>query len=201
MPLDPRHEAAMATMSGLDPREFRNAYLRDRAALDRGTMEADEYWRRLLARGGVEATPELLQRIEREDSLGWSQVNTTVVSWSYELREAGFRTGVLSNMPFEKLRFMRSDSRFRWISDFSVAFWSCEHKLIKPEASIYRAFLKEMGSAPEECLFLDDVQENVDGAHAVGIPAILFRSATEAATELQSAWGLPVTRLRNGNLK
>ena len=198
LPLDPSHEAAMMALTHLGQRQFRAAYLRDRAEFDRGTMSADEYWRRMFEAGGVEATPELLARVEREDVLGWSRVNTRVVAWSYELRGAGYRTAILSNMPCVKLTFMRANGEFAWLKDFPVAVFSCEHRLIKPEPSIYRLCLEKLGSSPEECLFLDDVRENADGARAVGIHAFVFESAESAADQLERDWALPVEKLRDG---
>lgn len=169
--------------------------------LDRGTLPADDYWSRILAAGGVEPTPELLARIEREDALGWSRVNTRVVDWSYELRGAGFRTAILSNMPCEKLAFMRSEGQFRWIDDFHVTVFSCEFRLVKPEPSIYRLCLEKLRAEPRECLFLDDVPLNVEGAHAVGLPALVFTTADEMSGELERDWRLPVRRLRDGGKK
>ena len=188
----------MIALTGLSEAGFHDVYRRDRIELDRGTLDSDEYWRRIFSAGGVKATPELLKRIELEDALGWSRVNQRVVDWSYELRDAGFRTAILSNMPTDKLKFMRADGTFRWISDFQVAVFSCEHRLVKPEPSIYRLCLEKLDASPEECIFLDDVPENAEGARAVGIPAIVFRSADEAAAELARDWGLPVRRLRGG---
>ncbi len=188
----------MMDLTHLHGPQFFTEYRRDRIELDRGTLDTDEYWRRLFAAGGVPATPELLQRIEREDALGWSRVNRRVVDWSYELRRAGYLTAILSNMPSEKLKFMRADRQFSWIKDFDVTVFSCDYLMVKPESSIYRLCLQKLGVTPEECIFLDDVPENAEGARAVGISAMVFRSADEAAVELERDWGLPVGRLKNG---
>ena len=198
LPLDPAREAAMERLARLPHERFQEVYQRDRIELDRGTIPTDEYWRRILAAGGVEATPALLSRIEREDALGWSRVNHRVVEWSSELRDAGVRTAILSNMPFEKLAFMRSDGQFRWIDDFQVTVFSCDCRLVKPEPSIYRLCLERLGAQPEECLFLDDVAVNVEGARAVGLPALQFTTSERMTSVLEKDWGLPVRRLRDG---
>lgn len=198
LPLDPEREAAMMELTHLHGAEFYSAYRKDRIELDRGTLDTDEYWRGLYTAGGVAATPALLARIEREDALGWSRVNRRVVDWSYELRQAGYLTAILSNMPSQKLKFMRADAQFDWIRDFDVTVFSCDHLLVKPEASIYRLCLQKLGVTPQECIFLDDVPENAEGARAVGIHAMVFGSADEAAAELEREWALPVARLRNG---
>ncbi len=198
LPLDPEREAAMMALTRLSRTDFLAAYRHDRIELDRGTLDTDEYWRRLFAAGGVTATAELLARIEREDALGWSRVNRRVVDWSYELRQSGYRTAILSNMPSQKLKFMQEDGQFQWIRDFDVAVFSCQHLLVKPEPAIYRLCLEKLGASPGECIFLDDVPENAAGARAVGIAAIVFRGPAEAAPELERDWGLPVRGLRNG---
>ncbi len=198
LPQDPVRAATMASLCRLPPREFSRLYVRDRLEFDRGTLTTDAYWRRLLAAAGVEPTPELIARIENEDSLGWTRVNPRVVAWAAELRRAGLRTAILSNMPTDKLAFMRARPDFDWMGEFDVAIFSCTYSLVKPEEAIYRLCLEQLGCAPGECLFLDDSPVNVEGARAVGIQAILFRSADEAAPILSQTWGLPVRSLVNG---
>ncbi len=52
-------------------------------------------------------------------------------------------------------------------------------RLVKPHAPIYELALARFGLAPHEALFVDDRQDNVDGAAAVGMHAVPF---TDAAT-------------------
>jgi putative hydrolase of the HAD superfamily len=198
LPQDSVRAATMASLCGLGIQEFHSVYLRDRLELDRGTLATEEYWRRILAAGGVEPSPELIARIEREDALGWTRVNQRVVRWCAELRRAGYRTAILSNMPTDKLSFMRDSGRFAWIGEFDMAVFSCEHALVKPEQEFYQRCLDLLGAAPRECVFLDDSAVNVEAARAIGIGAMVFRSAEEAAVELERKWGLPVSSLVDG---
>jgi epoxide hydrolase-like predicted phosphatase len=142
---------------------------------------------------------DLAVRIEREDALAWTRINDAVVRWGAELRAAGYRTAILSNMPSAKLSFMRAGGSFRWIDDFQPAIFSCEHALVKPEPEIYRLCLEKLALDPDNCLFLDDVPANVETARALGIHAYHFHSAAAAADELARAWGVPVQSLRNGS--
>jgi putative hydrolase of the HAD superfamily len=199
LPQDPARVATMASLCGLSTETFLSLYRRDRLELDRGTLPTEEYWKRILEAGGGESGPDLAARIEREDALAWTRINGAVVRWGAELRMAGYRTAILSNMPSAKLSFMRASSSFRWIDDFQPAIFSCEHAMVKPEPEIYRLCLEKLAIAPEECLFLDDVPANVETARALGIHAHNFRSAAAAAAELERAWGVPVRSLRNGS--
>ena len=196
LPQDPARVATMASLCGLSTEEFRSAYGRDRSELDRGTLSAEEYWSRILQTAGVPADPELVTRIEREDSLGWSGINQAVVDWSAELRAAGYVTAILSNMPATKLSFMRATGAFDWIKEFRPAIFSSEYLLVKPEPEIYRLCLKKLALDPGMCIFLDDVLQNVEAARALGIHSLHFRSPAEAVSALNGHWGLPVEALK-----
>jgi putative hydrolase of the HAD superfamily len=199
LPQDPARVATMASLCGLSIEQFRSAYGVDRSELDRGTLSADTYWSWIMQSGGVEPDPELIARIEHEDSLGWTGINQVVVDWSAELRAAGYLTAILSNMPTAKLSFMRATGSFNWINMFRPAIFSCDYLIVKPEPEIYRLCLKKLAVDPDRCIFLDDVLQNVEAARALGINAVHFRSPAAEAAELELRWGLPVSRLRNGS--
>jgi putative hydrolase of the HAD superfamily len=65
-----------------------------------------------------------------------------------------------------------------------VAFSSCYVGLRKPDPAIYRRALDILGSDPKRTLFIDDRQENVDGAVGVGMRAIRFTGAEALRSEL-----------------
>jgi len=67
---------------------------------------------------------------------------------------------------------------------FKVAFSSCYVGLRKPDPAIYRRALDILGSTPNRTLFIDDRQENVDGATGVGMKAIRFTGAGALRAEL-----------------
>ena len=58
--------------------------------------------------------------------------------------------------------------------------------VIKPDPAIYRLLLDRYSLNPEECVFLDDIQKNLDAAKAFGIHTILFRSMEQAREELRA---------------
>ena len=51
---------------------------------------------------------------------------------------------------------------------------SAEERCVKPDPRIYRILLERYGLRAEECLFVDDVPANVEGARARGMEAFLF---------------------------
>jgi putative hydrolase of the HAD superfamily len=199
LPQDPAAARAMAGLCGLLPLErFLPLYAKDRLAWDKGTVNLAGYWGPLLAAGGRQATPEVLDALLRHDIAGWTRVNERVVRWAAALRRAGFHTAILSNMPQEILDDMWRQPRLAWMEGFEVRVFSCEAGLVKPETAIYRLCLEKLGAEPGTTVFLDDVARNVAGAQGAGIQGLLFRSAREAAEEIERRWGLPVAELREG---
>jgi glucose-1-phosphatase len=59
---------------------------------------------------------------------------------------------------------------------FRKVFNSCELGLRKPEPAAFRAISAEIGHPLDRILFFDDTPVNVDGARAIGMPAVLVRS-------------------------
>jgi putative hydrolase of the HAD superfamily len=75
-------------------------------------------------------------------------------------------------------------SKFGLRDYFQVAFSSCYVGLRKPEAAIYRRTLDVLGRPAERVLFIDDRQQNVDGARNAGMKAIRFEGADALRGEL-----------------
>jgi glucose-1-phosphatase len=98
------------------------------------------------------------------------------------VKAAGYRTLLLSNTDPERFAFVRR--RFPEILFFDDYVLSYELKLLKPDRAIYLAAAVKAGGRPEECVFIDDMEENVKGAVETGLRGILYRPETDLAAEL-----------------
>jgi FMN phosphatase YigB (HAD superfamily) len=56
--------------------------------------------------------------------------------------------------------------------------------MAKPDPAIYKLALDRLGTRPEETLFIDDKQPNIDAARALGIVPILFTSVERLREQL-----------------
>ena len=63
---------------------------------------------------------------------------------------------------------------------------SFEAKSIKPEAKIFHAVVEKFGIKPEETLFLDDSQKNLDAAAKMGFQTLLITPGSEFFELLKS---------------
>lgn len=56
----------------------------------------------------------------------------------------------------------------------------------KPNPKIFEEALRRLGAKPEECIFVDDTEENVQAARLLGMKVILYRDFVSFRAELES---------------
>jgi epoxide hydrolase-like predicted phosphatase len=101
--------------------------------------------------------------------------------------ELGIPTGLISNS---------------WVMDhyteeirelFDVVIISAEVGLHKPQPEIYRLAAERLGLEPEDCIFVDDLRENVEGAEAVGMTGVLHRDVDETIARVDELLGVALS--------
>ena len=65
--------------------------------------------------------------------------------------------------------------KFLPLDFFTGVFVSSDYLMLKPDVEIYKTFLNKYGLKGEECLFVDDREENVSGARKAGMQAFCFK--------------------------
>jgi FMN phosphatase YigB (HAD superfamily) len=113
------------------------------------------------------------------------ELNTPIVPVIAHLQSAGYRTGVLSNTCECHWDYCASGRYALLPGAFEQLILSWEVQSMKPEPEIYRAAIEAAGVPADEIFFVDDRHENVDGALAVGIDAVLFESVPKCVAELK----------------
>jgi putative hydrolase of the HAD superfamily len=68
---------------------------------------------------------------------------------------------------------------------FDKCYFSNEVHLVKPEPAIFNYILKDSGFLPEECLFLDDGQINIEMASGMGFHTYLVKPYEDLAPLFQ----------------
>ena len=88
------------------------------------------------------------------------------------VKREGYRIFVLSNASD---LFYVYFPKFLPLSFFDGVFVSSDYLMLKPDIEIYNAFLEKYGRAADECLFIDDREENVNGARKAGMNGFCFK--------------------------
>lgn len=179
----------MAKMFGVEKTSFRALWEKNRGAYDRGDLTAEAYWTALAKDAGAGIDGEQLEQVYKWDIEMWANANAQMVNWVRQLRQAGIKTGLLSNMHPAMIAHLREN--FDSLDLFDFITFSAEVRLIKPDAAIYEHTLQRLGAKAEETLFVDDREINVKGARDLGIHAVQFRSVEQLRKDL-SAMEFPV---------
>jgi putative hydrolase of the HAD superfamily len=74
---------------------------------------------------------------------------------------------------------------------FEVVVDSSRVGLRKPDPRIYELTLERLGLPAQACLFVDDVEHNIDAARTVGLRAVWFRDTEQAIAELEAQLSQP----------
>jgi epoxide hydrolase-like predicted phosphatase len=155
--------------------------------LERGEISEDDFIDRLS--DGLE--PILGHRPHlhhfRQKFWGALEPNGEMIELMRKLKASGLKMAMLTNNVREWEPLWRSmlpvDEIFEEIVD--SAFVGCR----KPEARIYELTLERIGMQAGACLFVDDLQPNIEGAEAAGMNAVHFRDNEQAIAEIRAALG------------
>jgi|SRR5579871_242052 putative hydrolase of the HAD superfamily len=104
----------------------------------------------------------------------------------FESLRKSFRLGLLSNTdPIHVAHLEATYDFFRFFPK-STRTYSCSVGASKPSPLIFRDALKTLRAKAEESVFIDDIQQYVEGARSLGIHGIHYQNPTQLREELNS---------------
>ena len=135
---------------------------------DMGVLSFDQVAEELAAYRGVE--PKFAREMINI-AIGKQETIRPTEKLIDELKAAGYKLYVLSNMSREFIDFLRTKEVYSYFDGDVV---SCEVGVVKPMPQIYDILLDRFALVPSQTLFIDDRKENVEAAEAKGINAFHF---------------------------
>lgn len=110
-----------------------------------------------------------------------AQVNAKVIQIAQALKEKGVLLPLLSNIsPFQVKIF----KNLHYFIPFDPLLFSCEIGFKKPDPRIFEFLLEKIALEAQECLFIDDDEQNVRAANNLGINGIQFHSVQKLICDL-----------------
>ena len=166
-------EALLARIraGGLDPllREYES-----------GRIGAEAFSRGVAGLAGLEVAHD-------EFAAAWADIftlNEPVARLVAELKRLGYVLVLGSNT--NDLHAGRFRVQFaEALAPFDALVLSYEIGHVKPSREFYLACAEAAGVAPGDCVFVDDMPENVEGARAAGLAALLYRDPVELRADLR----------------
>lgn len=170
--------ARLANIAGVPMSRFNELYWAKRADYDKALLSAAEYWSDVAQQAGAKLTPQAIEELIELDITSWMQFDPPMWDWIGQLRAAGKRVAMLSNMPRELGTALKT--RTNRLDSFDHVTLSYQVRAAKPEPAIYEHCLEGLNLSPEQTLFFDDKIANVQRAESLGIHAIQFIGSAQA---------------------
>ena len=182
LPPDPKAYAELLRITGLSSARLDSFYWADRHAYDEGTLTGFAFWQKIAGDAGLDLKQSDLEELNLWDARMWTTQNDAMLAWQLKLKQRGILTAILSNLG--DTVHANIEREFAWLSRFNVLVWSYELRIAKPDPAIYRHTLKELSVRPEEALFVDDKQVNIDAARALGMKGSVFTTVAALRADL-----------------
>ncbi len=171
---------AAAEKFKLDRKDFEARHGLANPAFERGEMTLDEYLERTIFYKKRTFSPEEFKKF----MYAQSQSLPESLEFARKLARSGrFLIAAMNNESAEMNAYRIE--RFALRDIFTAFFSSCYVGIQKPDAEIYDMGLYVLQRSAGESIFVDDREENIEGARKVGITAILFRNTTQLAADLK----------------
>ena len=143
--------------------------------------------------GGGNAVGEIaMQIVRRWEQAAQFELYDDVVPALRELRGRGLKLGLISNTSRDLGAFVR-----HFALDVDAWIASGSYGKVKPSPLIFRAALELVGCEPSDALMIgDSIEDDVEGARAVGMRALLLDRAgrfPDAEGRIESLAELPGT--------
>ena len=178
---------AAAEKFGLDWDEYSERHEKVAHAIETNRLALERYLDR-----AIFYRPRSFTREEFSDFIfAQSQRKPDSFKIAEELAQSGRYFMATLNNEILELNVFRIE-KFGLARYFSVFFSSCFLGLRKPDEAIYRMVLQITQRAPQECLFIDDREVNLECPRELGINTILFKDAAQLRTEL-IRYGIAIT--------
>ena len=152
-------------------------------ALETESVSEDEFGERFGELLELDDRTRLIERM-----FGGVHADERMLAAVRRARAAGLRTGLISNS-----MGAGSYDRSLFPELFDGVVISGEVGMHKPQPEIFRLGAERAGVAPEQCVFVDDLRENCEGAEAVGMTAVLHRGAETTLPELERLLGVALS--------
>ncbi len=147
---------------------------------DRGVLSPEELLDCFIA-NAPEYAKEI--RLARDSADRMHDLLPYAVDWVKSLKERGYHLYILSN--YSKFAQEACAYKMEFLPYMDGVVFSYQCKMIKPEPDIYQYLLDTYHLNPEECVFLDDRQVNIEAARQAGMHGILFQNYEQGSAELE----------------
>lgn len=108
--------------------------------------------------------------------------NKPLFNYIIELKD-DYKIGMLSNASGNWLEQLFTPDQ---IALFNAVKLSYELGYVKPDPRAYIAIAEALATDPKECIFVDDIESQLDGARQTGMKTVLYENFEQTRDELEN---------------
>ena len=147
---------------------------------DKGLVAEEKFWLEFsdaIGKTMPEECSEKAHKMYRDNFVFFSEV----IELIKKLKKQGFQLSILSNMFPYQAEIVRENNEDAL---FDNIFISCERGLKKPDLEFYELVIKEINVSPQECLFIDDKEENLLPVEKLGMKTVLAKNPEQIVKDV-----------------
>lgn len=151
----------------------------------KGKYTKESFWKKVLSHFNLSEDDEMNPTTLSAAYIGSYVLYADVLALVEELKSS-YQIGLLSNLTPEMRDHIRATHHTP--EYFATEVYSCDPGVgvLKPDQEAFDTILNRMGRKPEECIFIDDSENNILAAQALGMQTIHFKNKAEALAEIST---------------
>ena len=169
-----------ANALGVSPQDYKKAQLQAEPEFTLGLISEKQFWQKICS--------QLAVALPRTNSLWYEAFKSVyrprqdVFDLALQLKNLNFKTALLTNTEKPAMKFFLEQN----YTAFTALTFSCAENVAKPSPAVYKITLEKLDCLPESAVFIDDRPDFIEGAQALGIKTILYRTFGQLVQELNS---------------
>ena len=172
--------AGITNILNVTDEQFYQAYYRHNKAVNRGEISWPELWKLVLS--DLNKSDKFQEVMALHNQVYNQSLNSNMLELVDTLRKSGYKVGLLSNNTLDEEAKMMS---LHLEQHFDVLQVSASTGFVKPEPEAFNTFIKDLGVAMDELVFIDDSEKSLSTAKECGYTPILFKSYEQLIAALQ----------------
>ena len=170
-----------ASALNVEPSTLKNLFSEFKSDFQKGTVPESTIWQQICNQ--LEIPVPQTESLWKDAVAHCFNNKQDVYEIVRNLRQQGYKTGFLSNTEPPAMEYFFEHQYEQY---FDATIFSCKEHLVKPDPDIYRLILHKLQAEPEETVFIDDKQSNLEGAKLVGMHTILFENPSQLIQDLRA---------------
>ncbi len=167
---------------GITLEEYKTAYNQRWDEYKVGLLEKTVFWSNVLSGLGLEDSENNILKMSSIASKAWGICDKSVIQIIKELKKYYLVFG-LTNSCYENEESLVNDKKV--FALFEKIYLSHREAKKKPDQEAYLNVLEENNLLAEECVFIDNKQQNIETAQILGINSVLYKNSKQLKIELK----------------